>query len=163
MGKKKIKIEQLQNTKTRQLTYSKRKKGLIKKAMELSILCNANVYLYISSPEIPNDKALFSSTDYKTMMKVINEDNIEGNISNKNKVHYLKENYDSMFTNSKSINNNNSIKIKHKVEKATKLPFHEQRKEKSQVEERKGMIIYGRKVIENFDSLSSTFSENTEL
>ena len=158
MGKKKIKIEQLQNTKTRQLTYSKRKKGLIKKAMELSILCNANVYLYISSPEIPNDKALFSSTDYKTMMKVINEDKIEGNISNKNKVYYLKENYDSMFTNSKSINNNNSIKIKHKVEKT-----HEQRKEKSQGEERKRMIIYGREVRENFDSLSSTFSENTEF
>lgn len=158
MGKKKIKIEQLQNTKTRQLTYSKRKKGLIKKAMELSILCNANVYLYISSPEIPNDKALFSSTDYKTMMKVINEDKIEGNISNKNKVYYLKENYDSMFTNSKSINNNNSIKIKHKVEKT-----HEQRKEKSKGEETKRMIIYGREVRENFDSLSSTFSENTEL
>ena len=38
MGKKKIAIEQLTSEKNKRLTLNKRKKGLIKKAMELSIL-----------------------------------------------------------------------------------------------------------------------------
>ena len=41
MGKKKINVCQLiENVNARYVTYSKRKRGLIKKAIELSVLCD---------------------------------------------------------------------------------------------------------------------------
>ncbi|RWR95896.1 MADS-box protein AGL65 [Cinnamomum micranthum f. kanehirae] len=50
MGRRKIKIMRLENTSARQITYSKRKAGLAKKAMELSVLCDINVALVMFSP-----------------------------------------------------------------------------------------------------------------
>ena len=49
MGRKKInkKIEPIASTSSRNLTYSKRKKGLLKKAMELSILCGQKMFMVI--------------------------------------------------------------------------------------------------------------------
>ena len=47
MGKHKTKIDRIKNTKTRHLTFYKRKKGLLKKAMELSAMCDVHVLLWI--------------------------------------------------------------------------------------------------------------------
>uniref|UniRef100_A0A6B2L686 MADS-box domain-containing protein n=1 Tax=Arcella intermedia TaxID=1963864 RepID=A0A6B2L686_9EUKA len=47
MGRNKIKIEKIQNERNRQATFTKRKNGLIKKAMELSILCDCEISLII--------------------------------------------------------------------------------------------------------------------
>lgn len=47
MGRNKIKIEKISNDRSRNITYLKRKKGLIKKALELSILCGTEVLLCI--------------------------------------------------------------------------------------------------------------------
>lgn len=47
MGKKKIDINLMTNSTQRNVTFCKRKKGLLKKAIELSKLCGINVSLYI--------------------------------------------------------------------------------------------------------------------
>lgn len=49
MGRGKIVIQRIDNCTSRQVTFSKRRKGLIKKAKELSILCDAEVGLVIFS------------------------------------------------------------------------------------------------------------------
>ncbi|KAL8150167.1 hypothetical protein V2J09_019975 [Rumex salicifolius] len=50
MGRVKIEIKQLNNTNGRQATYSKRKQGILKKAHELSILCDIDLVLLMFSP-----------------------------------------------------------------------------------------------------------------
>lgn len=49
MGRGKIVIRRIDNSASRQVTFSKRRKGLVKKAKELSILCDAEVGLIIFS------------------------------------------------------------------------------------------------------------------
>ncbi|KAJ0043792.1 hypothetical protein Pint_17855 [Pistacia integerrima] len=52
MGRGKIEIKRIENLNSRQVTFSKRRNGLLKKAKELSVLCDAEVGVII-----------FSSTD----------------------------------------------------------------------------------------------------
>ncbi|CAA0839666.1 Agamous-like MADS-box protein AGL21 [Striga hermonthica] len=49
MGRGKIVIERIDNSTSRQVTFSKRRSGLLKKAKELAILCDAEVGLIIFS------------------------------------------------------------------------------------------------------------------
>ncbi|XP_050378976.1 MADS-box transcription factor 23-like [Argentina anserina] len=49
MGRGKIEIRKIDNCTSRQVTFSKRRKGLIKKAKELAILCDAEVGILIFS------------------------------------------------------------------------------------------------------------------
>ncbi|KAF3332455.1 MADS-box transcription factor 23 [Carex littledalei] len=49
MGRGKISIKRIDNTSSRQVTFSKRRKGLLKKAKELAILCDAEVSLVVFS------------------------------------------------------------------------------------------------------------------
>ncbi|KAK7362360.1 hypothetical protein VNO77_04471 [Canavalia gladiata] len=50
MGRVKLKIKRLENTNGRQATYAKRKNGIIKKATELSILCDIDIILLMFAP-----------------------------------------------------------------------------------------------------------------
>ncbi|KAL9311212.1 putative transcription factor MADS-MIKC family [Arabidopsis thaliana] len=50
MGRVKLKIKKLQNMNGRQCTYAKRRHGIMKKAKELSILCDIDVVLLMFSP-----------------------------------------------------------------------------------------------------------------
>ncbi|XP_061370903.1 agamous-like MADS-box protein AGL30 isoform X2 [Gastrolobium bilobum] len=50
MGRVKLKIKRLENTNGRQATYAKRKNGIMKKATELSILCDIDIILLMFSP-----------------------------------------------------------------------------------------------------------------
>lgn len=49
MGRAKIEIKRIENSTNRQVTFSKRRSGLLKKASELSVLCDAEVALIIFS------------------------------------------------------------------------------------------------------------------
>ncbi|XP_061996640.1 agamous-like MADS-box protein AGL15 isoform X2 [Rosa rugosa] len=49
MGRGKIEIKKIENTNSRQVTFSKRRGGLLKKAHELAILCDAEVAVIVFS------------------------------------------------------------------------------------------------------------------
>ncbi|RYR42088.1 hypothetical protein Ahy_A08g038539 isoform B [Arachis hypogaea] len=49
MTRTKIKIKKIDNVAARQVTFSKRRRGLLKKAHELSVLCDAELALIVFS------------------------------------------------------------------------------------------------------------------
>jgi MADS-box transcription factor len=49
MGRGKIAIKRIENTTNRQVTFCKRRNGLLKKAYELSVLCDAEIALIVFS------------------------------------------------------------------------------------------------------------------
>lgn len=52
MGKRKMdQIEVIQNNTKKSITFCKRKKGLIKKAIQLSVLCDVQIYMAIFDSE----------------------------------------------------------------------------------------------------------------
>ncbi|XP_019433628.1 PREDICTED: agamous-like MADS-box protein AGL29 [Lupinus angustifolius] len=50
MGRRKIEIKLVKDNNTRQVTFSKRRTGLFKKANELSILCGVEIAIIVFSP-----------------------------------------------------------------------------------------------------------------
>ncbi|CAA3015347.1 MADS-box transcription factor 23 isoform X1 [Olea europaea subsp. europaea] len=67
MGRGKIVIQRIDNSTSRQVTFSKRRNGLLKKAKELAILCDAEVGLIIfSSTEKLYE---YSSTSVKSVIE----------------------------------------------------------------------------------------------
>lgn len=69
MGRKKIKIKPIKDDRNRQVTFLKRKHGLMKKAYELSVLCDCDIALIILNKT--NNKLIqYASTDIdKVLMK----------------------------------------------------------------------------------------------
>lgn len=64
MGRGKVELKRIENSTNRQVTFSKRRDGLFKKSIELSILCDAEVALIVFSS---SGKAYhFSSHEYVT-------------------------------------------------------------------------------------------------
>ncbi|KAK9167377.1 hypothetical protein Scep_002568 [Stephania cephalantha] len=49
MGRGKIEIKRIENSTNRQVTYSKRRNGIMKKAKEITVLCDAEVSLVVFS------------------------------------------------------------------------------------------------------------------
>ncbi|XP_058217721.1 MADS-box transcription factor 23-like isoform X3 [Rhododendron vialii] len=71
MGRGKIVIRRIDNTTSRQVTFSKRRNGLLKKAKELAILCDAEVGVIIFSS---TDKLYeFASTSMKSIIERYNK------------------------------------------------------------------------------------------
>eukprot|EP01018_Ginkgo_biloba_P003082 Gb_19178 [translate_table: standard] len=50
MGKRRVEVKRIQNPTSRHVTFSKRRNGLLKKACELSVLCDVEVALIVFSP-----------------------------------------------------------------------------------------------------------------
>ncbi|KAH9664241.1 Agamous-like MADS-box protein AGL21 [Citrus sinensis] len=71
MGRGKIVIQKINNSTSRQVTFSKRRKGLIKKAKELSILCDAEVGLAIFSSTAKLYE--FANTSMKAVIERYNQ------------------------------------------------------------------------------------------
>jgi hypothetical protein len=76
MGRKKIKIARIKDDRNRNATFSKRKNGLVKKAIELSILCDCEVALVIFNS---NGRLIqYSSGNIdQTLSKFIDENPVE--------------------------------------------------------------------------------------
>ena len=166
MGKRKIQIQQLSNEKTRQLTLAKRKKGLIKKAMELAILCNADVFIEVAGED--KETTIFSSSDLKSMSEIITTD-----IKKSKKSLLFKEDYERMYnssnvskkrkTNSLNSTTLNSIGQKNQFNSDF---FDEIEKEEinfQNVNTNQNVDInVDDAIFENKESLASTFSELSE-
>ncbi|KRZ70115.1 Myocyte-specific enhancer factor 2A -like protein [Trichinella papuae] len=68
MGRKKIQISRIQDERNRQVTFTKRKFGLMKKAYELSVLCDCEIALIIFNSS--NKLFQYASTDMdKVLLK----------------------------------------------------------------------------------------------
>ncbi|CAN0324702.1 unnamed protein product [Lampetra planeri] len=68
MGRKKIQIAKIMDERNRQVTFTKRKFGLMKKAYELSVLCNCEIALIIFNSS--NKLFQYASTDMdKVLLK----------------------------------------------------------------------------------------------
>lgn len=62
MAREKVQIKKIDNATARRVTFSKRRRGLFKKAEELSVLCDADVAVILFSS---NDKLFqYSSSRY---------------------------------------------------------------------------------------------------
>ena len=64
MARGKIQIKRIENTTNRQVTYSKRRNGLFKKANELTVLCDAKVSIIMISSTGKVQEYVSPSTTY---------------------------------------------------------------------------------------------------
>jgi len=91
----KIKIEKIENSKIRQVTFYKRKRGLLKKAMELSLLCESKIFLCIVD-KVEKLTIYSSENDINkflgTYLQKINQNKIQKDILSNN-------DYNTLFTN----------------------------------------------------------------
>ncbi|KAG0449499.1 hypothetical protein HPP92_027258 [Vanilla planifolia] len=67
MGRGKIEIKKIENPTNRQVTYSKRRAGIMKKASELSVLCDAELSLIMFSSTGKFSEYCSPSTDTKSV------------------------------------------------------------------------------------------------
>nr|AGH39929.1 MADS domain protein [Leptopyrum fumarioides] len=67
MGRGKIEIKRIENSTNRQVTYSKRRAGIVKKAKELTVLCDAQVSLLMVSSTDKLHEYVSPTTTHKTV------------------------------------------------------------------------------------------------
>ena len=85
MGRKKITITRISDERNRQVTFTKRKFGLMKKAYELSVLCDCEISVIIFNSH--NKLFQYASTDmdkvllkYTGKMKIVHSSFIVRNL-----------------------------------------------------------------------------------
>ncbi|CAN1847278.1 Floral homeotic protein AGAMOUS [Linum perenne] len=94
IGRGKIEIKRIENTTNRQVTFCKRRNGLLKKAYELSVLCDAEVALIVFSSrgrlyEYANNSSVKGTIDrYK---KANSDSTNTGSVAEANAQYYQQE------------------------------------------------------------------------
>nr|AZZ09252.1 AGAMOUS [Primula vulgaris] len=93
LGRGKIAIKRIENTTNRQVTFCKRRNGLLKKAYELSVLCDAEVALVVFSNrgrlyEYSNNSVKATIDRYK---KATSDSSANGSVSELNAQYYQQE------------------------------------------------------------------------
>ncbi|VVB18057.1 unnamed protein product [Arabis nemorensis] len=73
MGRRKVEIKRIEKKSSRQVTFSKRRNGLIEKARQLSILCESSVAVLVVS----SSGKLYNSSSGDNMTKIINRYEIQ--------------------------------------------------------------------------------------
>lgn len=98
MGRKKIQISRITDERNRQVTFTKRKFGLMKKAYELSVLCDCEIALIIFNStnklfqyaSTDMDKVLLKYTEYNEPHESrTNSDIVEVNINKLAFAHFI--------------------------------------------------------------------------
>ncbi|KAG5890115.1 hypothetical protein JTB14_005244 [Gonioctena quinquepunctata] len=88
MGRKKIQISRITDERNRQVTFNKRKFGVMKKAYELSVLCDCEIALIIFSSS--NKLYQYASTDMdKVLLKYTEYNEPHESLTNKNIIEAL--------------------------------------------------------------------------
>ena len=127
MGRGKIEIKRIENTTNRQVTFCKRRNGLLKKAYELSVLCDAEVALIVFSSrgrlyEYANNSVRTTIDRYKKACSdVLNT----GSISESNTQFYQQES-NKLRRQIKDIQSSNKVICRHILGEAlSSLTFKE--------------------------------------
>nr|ACN40962.1 unknown [Picea sitchensis] len=87
MARGKIQMTRIENAARRQVTFSKRNNGLLKKAYELSVLCDAEVGLMIFSPGGKLHE--FANPSMEKMLEKYREGSRENSINKEQDTEYL--------------------------------------------------------------------------
>ncbi|KAL6574139.1 Floral homeotic protein AGAMOUS [Orobanche hederae] len=95
-GRGKIEIKRIENTTNRQVTFCKRRNGLLKKAYELSVLCDAEVALIVFSTrgrlyEYANNRNYGVKGTIERYKKASSDSSNNGSISEANTQYYQQE------------------------------------------------------------------------
>ncbi|XP_058744076.1 MADS-box protein SOC1-like [Vicia villosa] len=99
MGRRKTEMKRIENATSRQVTFSKRRNGLMKKAFELSILCDAEVALIVFSTrgklyEFASSSILDTIERYRSHSRINNTQTTSESVEN---TQNLKEEAESMM------------------------------------------------------------------
>nr|AAD03486.1 MADS1 [Corylus avellana] len=94
LGRGKIEIKRIENTTNRQVTFCKRRNGLLKKAYELSVLCDAEIALIVFSSrgrlyEYANNSSV--KTTIERYKKACADSSNSGSVSEANTQFYQQE------------------------------------------------------------------------
>ena len=136
MGKRKINMKKIDDKLSSQITFYKRKKGLIKKALELSLLCDVQIFLVIcdhkNSYSVVSTKETPQSFVKYTLAK-LHESDIKENLSNKD--------YGRLFNNGlfkvKNTKEDKENNLDDKLDENTKNDTNKKKKESSENNDKK--------------------------
>jgi len=148
--KKKIaSFSKIVNNNSRNITYGKRHKGLLKKAMELSMLCDQKIFISIYD-ERKGKLVQFSSNEEYTLKDVVEVDEKHNSIHDSLYEHYIDEDYE-LFSeaNMPHVDKNETVIGMKRLEVIKTFPIFESinlKKDKKTLKHEQKQLISGKTV-----------------